>query len=913
MRILLTQILCLQDSSVQVTFSNCPATTFIAIYTFNKPRSSSLLSPPVQVTLLSNTSFIRSMSSRKIPDSAHKVNSALRKLENYSYEEVYDEDDPDHPPSSIVVTPNFTRAKRKRIVSAKYQAYCQPTTTNNATTRSTKNNATTPSTTTTNNAMTMTPIINPMSTTPIINQTTTTPSINQRPTTPIINQTTTTTTINNATTIMNEGNALAKQKRQRAQEILVLDNLKSNSDKRNIIVSYDAFVDFMKSFVCLSCLTNNYTLTKLTRGIATSITSRCNCGQKAAIKAKIRSTAKSYEKYEANELPRLRPSDDYDLNICFMLALHSQGKGKRDAAAFAGMMNLALRPLSNCWEKMEEELCVSIIAMTTQIVEENLEEEIKLTEDKGSVTYHDGGKVGISVQGDARWDQRSSGHKYDSDSGTALICGNLSGKCVGLECMSRRCASCERKEAKQKNYSDFQKIPTLAESQYFKSKHPRHLCPRNYVGSSKGMEAKGAFKIVNRINTTTGAFILTYVMDDDSSTKAILRHGLAALVASGAMLDADWPLTEGGFRVNDTGLLPLDQHWLNFLGDKNHRVRTYARFIFHLSRLSAAKSKAHGGDAERLKRSFAYFLHQFSKRSWKRFVRSARAVLEHHFNCHKYCDKWCPAKTWNKEDKLKSALKYRDKIRDNDLYLQLKTHHDKFTTEEALREMYHEFHSNKCESLNGNITKYVPKNKHYCCTLSNKGRTHTAVGVDSVGYVQFYRRLFVILGVEELPTTTECHTDLDTGRIRKAAWDKTTERKRRRAEANTEKCLEGRQLTKRDNIKNFAYRRGMAGPQVDDPEEEDQTKRVATAPSICAYCDKKGHKTTKSKKCLFTSVLNSPFYRADNVERSTGKSPVHFVPWFSSKYQRTKRLTVSTTRCVAFYIPGNRGRGFSVF
>jgi hypothetical protein len=33
------------------------------------------------------------------------------------------------------------------------------------------------------------------------------------------------------------------------------------------------------------------------------------------------------------------------------------------------------------------------------------------------------------------------------------------------------------------------------------------------------MEAKGAFKIVNHLNTTTGAFILTYIMDDGSSIK----------------------------------------------------------------------------------------------------------------------------------------------------------------------------------------------------------------------------------------------------------------------------------------------------------------------------------------------------------------------------------------------------------
>jgi hypothetical protein len=63
---------------------------------------------------------------------------------------------------------------------------------------------------------------------------------------------------------------LAKEKWQRAQEMLVLDNLKSNSDKCNMIIPYDAFIDFMKSFVCVACFTNqDITLTKLTRGIAT--------------------------------------------------------------------------------------------------------------------------------------------------------------------------------------------------------------------------------------------------------------------------------------------------------------------------------------------------------------------------------------------------------------------------------------------------------------------------------------------------------------------------------------------------------------------------------------------------------------------------------------------------------------------
>jgi hypothetical protein len=49
---------------------------------------------------------------------------------------------------------------------------------------------------------------------------------------------------------------------------------------------------------------------------------------------------------------------------------------------------------------------------------------------------------------------------------------------------------------------------------------------------------------------------------------------------------------------------------------------------------------------------------------------------------------------------------------------------------------------------------------------------------------------------------------------------------------------------------------------------------------------KSSTKMTKLKLCLFTSVLTSPFYRHDNMKRSTSKSPLHFVPWFLSKFQR---------------------------
>jgi hypothetical protein len=102
------------------------------------------------------------------------------------------------------------------------------------------------------------------------------------------------------------------------------------------------------------------------------------------------------------------------------------------------MMNLALNPLHNAWGELEEELSLLEISLEEEFLCENLEEEVQLTNDKGDVTYH-GEKVGISVTWDTRWEQRASGWLYNRDSGTALLCGNLSKKCVRIECMSKRC------------------------------------------------------------------------------------------------------------------------------------------------------------------------------------------------------------------------------------------------------------------------------------------------------------------------------------------------------------------------------------------------------------------------------------------------------------------------------------------
>jgi hypothetical protein len=134
-------------------------------------------------------------------------------------------------------------------------------------------------------------------------------------------------------------------------------------------------------------------------------------------------------------------------------------------------------------------------------------------------------KTGISVQGDCCWEQRKGGRAYNSDSGTQLIVGNESLKAVAVECLSRRCAKCERKKI-----------------------HPVFVCSKNYEGSSKGMEAEGALRNVRLLYHQKEVFIETFVMDDDSSTKSILRHSWKLMVDSDILDSLDWPRTASGAK-----------------------------------------------------------------------------------------------------------------------------------------------------------------------------------------------------------------------------------------------------------------------------------------------------------------------------------------------------------------------------
>jgi hypothetical protein len=93
--------------------------------------------------------------------------------------------------------------------------------------------------------------------------------------------------------------------------------------------------------------------------------------------------------------------------------------------------------------------------------------------------------------------------------------GNRTKLVIAVEGMSQVCSKCRKGQP----YED-------------------SLCPKNYYGSFKGMEAEGAARIARRLLETYKVFIEEYVSDDNSSCRKILTHSFWDLIFPGRLIEA---------------------------------------------------------------------------------------------------------------------------------------------------------------------------------------------------------------------------------------------------------------------------------------------------------------------------------------------------------------------------------------
>jgi hypothetical protein len=236
------------------------------------------------------------------------------------------------------------------------------------------------------------------------------------------------------------------------------------------------------------------------------------------------------------------------------------------------------------------------------------------------------------------------------------------------------------------------------------------------------------------------------VMDDDSSTENILKWNYVD--AFDAKLIDMIPTTPAGNKKVDNGKLPLTHPPILRLADHNHRNRCMAGKFYNLARAAKKVSKCSTADAEGLKRNMTYALHEYKSHDFATFKKMSWAVLFHHFNVHDDCGAWCRSLKYKENPEELKKLHYRSKEEHPELYAQLLEIIETYCSDAALKDVHHLWPTNKCESINAFISKFVNKTKHLCRTIVGKARTYLAISLDSVGYEAYYRTLFHLLDLD---------------------------------------------------------------------------------------------------------------------------------------------------------------------
>jgi hypothetical protein len=491
----------------------------------------------------------------------------------------------------------------------------------------------------------------------------------------------------------------------------------------------------------------------------------------------------------------------------------------------------------------------------------------------------------IDASYDMAWQQKGSGHQYNSQSGHGSMFGSLSRRIIGLTIKSKLCNKCN--VAKKKN-------PLAAFGDH------EGRCWKNHNGTSGAMEPAGCLELVIEKFNKHHVIIKRLCCDDDSSIRAdcqwsnadYLKNNNTTVLPQVAKKVGKY---KGRLQPRpDKGKLPSNVPEPLFVADPNHRRKGLTGELIRLDkekvtvRLTMTRM-----DSTRLGKNFAYMARTLKDRPIDEFVNAGKAVLEHHFDNHQYCGDWCKRKHESEEQRKRVIKYYRCKTKDAKLYVLLHSKIERFITVERLIEMAHGMDTNVNEAFNQICTWFAPKNKVFAGSGSLHNRIYFSVGINSLGYNDFFRRLFGKLGIAVTDNVAHYLRIRENTRVKRLEKLTLKESKVTRTANKRNKLQADTRAAKTEFLKRQGtYRKGM---NVDDPygelpadgrdtnEEEEgiedarkpAAKRTNLGPTkYCEYCGKKGHATTKSKKCTASDGAAIKYRRDDGTLLSLVQGPV---------------------------------------
>ena len=85
---------------------------------------------------------------------------------------------------------------------------------------------------------------------------------------------------------------------------------------------------------------------------------------------------------------------------------------------------------------------------------------------------------------------------------------------------------------------------------------------------------------------------------------------------------------------------------------------------------------------------------------------------------------------------------YRCKVRQGEVYEDILKRYRPYITREALRQLYHAWHTQRNELMNQSVSAFVPKGRQYSLSTSLDSRVGIAAVIRNVGYDEAWRMFF---------------------------------------------------------------------------------------------------------------------------------------------------------------------------
>ena len=546
------------------------------------------------------------------------------------------------------------------------------------------------------------------------------------------------------------------------------------------------------------------------------------------------------------------PVSSCDLNVKCALSFTLSGDGGTEAQRTLSLCGL---PNSTTFRgssmtKIEDETFLATKPIMDEALLESLIAEVKATPQQSTFDVQAWEKClrngeqpainnrpFVSVSMDMGWQKRSSGRRYDSNSGHAFLVGKELRKPIAFCLKSKFCRCCTHWLNKEKD-----------------SPIPVHDCSKNHTGSSGSMESAALLEMIEELffsKHTTVKFVIT---DDDSTMKANCRW-----------TNYDWAIHHGvpcpkeGKEIGErkSGKLKYPVPEPKFLADPAHRKKTLSNHLWKLKKKGLRKENPSTGnfglvegDIVRLSRYYICMARQLKDAPREDWLNSGKAVLEHHFDNHEFCRScFCKRKDQSEEERKACDKVYRSKLDDKPLHDKLEEIISPFISLQGLEDIAHGGDTQVNESLNNSMTWLAPKNKTISGSRSLANRVAICCCINLLGYDEFLHRLFQRMGLDMNDSTWYSIRQLQEYRDIKRFNSKLLLTKQKRNARVFAKLQEYFDKLLKDKAKDMKYETCTA------MQPQKKRKLLTTVAGVTVGCCKKcggtDHRRSSSNKCLF--------------------------------------------------------------